>query len=75
MNDIGSCLIYPMLCWLMGIFTGVMIAWPSTGPATALKVVADSATGCQYVSYKNASLHPRLDINGRQICVSTVGHD
>jgi hypothetical protein len=75
MNNIGSCLVYPTPCWLIGIFTGIMIAWPSNGLTTTLKMVADSATGCQYVSYKNAGLHPRLDINGRQLCSSTVGHD
>lgn len=40
--------------------------WPNR---SGIKVVTDAKTGCQYLAHERGGLTPRLDAEGRHICV------
>jgi hypothetical protein len=41
-------------------------AWPNR---SGLKPATDALTGCQYLKTWSGSITPRLDANGKQVCI------
>jgi len=55
--------------WLFGLLPVNRDESDASGRGGGVKAVTDDLTGCQYLGFQNGGITPRMDAQGRHLCI------